>query len=342
METFMNMFEGNSSGKYLSRVTTGALFALAMSLTMVPISVAGQSRLSGHATIAQRTSVHPLEAGQQSFSTAAEASDALVFALQKEDEPSLLHILGADAKNIISSGDDAEDAEHRAQFVQKYRQLHRMVTESDGLTTLYIGAENWPSPIPLVHKGDSWYFDTIAAKNEILYRRVGENELTVIKVCNELVDAQKEYNSELHDGSPDRQYAQKILSDPDKHNGLYWKPASGEAVSPLGPLVASAEREGYTEIASQKPVPFHGYYFRVLKGQGPHASEGIQSYIVNGKMTRGFAFVAYPAEYRSSGVMTFLISQDGVVYEKDLGRNTGEIVKSLVRYNRDVSWRKAD
>jgi len=338
----MKMFEGNSSGRDLSRVTTGALFALVISLGMVSMSVSGQSVLSGHATVAQRASAQPLEAGQQRFSSAAEASDALFIALQNDDEPSLLRVLGADAKNIISSGDDAEDAEHKAQFVQKYRQLHRMVTESDGLTTLYIGAENWPSPIPLVHKGDSWYFDTVAAKNEILYRRVGENELTVIKVCNELVDAQKEYNSELHDGSPDRQYAQKILSDQDKHNGLYWKPASGEAVSPLGPLVASAEHEGYTEIASQKPAPFHGYFFRVLKGQGAHASGGSQSYIANGKMTRGFAFVAYPAEYRSSGVMTFLVSQDGIVYEKDLGRNTGEIVKSLVRYDRNASWRKAD
>jgi hypothetical protein len=286
--------------------------------------------------------VHPVEVGQQTYSSAAEASEALVAALQREDEPSLLKVLGANAKDVLSSGDEAEDKEHRAQFVQKYEQMHRLVSEPDGLTTLYVGAENWPTPIPLVQNGASWYFDTAAGKDEILYRRVGENELTVIHVCGELVDAQKEYQSQQHDGGAQRQYAQTILSDQDKHNGLYWKAASGEAVSPLGPWVASAEREGYAENADQKPQPFHGYYFRVLKGQGAHAPGGSQSYVVNGKMTRGFAFLAYPAEYRSSGVMTFLVAQDGIVYEKDLGRKTDAIAKSIQRYDRDATWRKAD
>lgn len=337
----------NSGGRSLAGAGTAALFALAICLGMVPRAAAGQSTgqqpaPSGYEPAARRAPVHPAQAGQQTFSSAADASQALFAALQKEDEPSLLRVLGADAKDILSSGDETEDKEHRAQFVQKYRQMHRQVTEPNGLTTLYIGAENWPTPIPLAHKGNLWYFDTAAGKDEILYRRIGQNELTVIQVCGELVDAQKEYYSQPRDGGSERQYAQKILSDLDKHNGLYWKPASGESASPLGPFVASAEREGYAEDAGQKPEPFHGYYFRVLKGQGPHAPGGSRSYIVDGKMTRGFAFLAYPAEYRSSGVMTFLVDQDGIVYEKDLGSKTGEVVKSFMRYDRDATWRKAD
>jgi hypothetical protein len=266
----------------------------------------------------QRDTVHVPEAGQKTFSSAEEASEALFFALRKEDESSLLKVLGADAKNVISSGDENEDKEYRAQFVQKCLQLHRMVTDRDGLTTLYIGAENWPTPIPLVHEDDAWYFDTASAKDEILYRRVGENELIVVQVCSELVDAQKEYRSAQHDGSLERQYAQRILSSQDKHNGLYWKAEPGEAVSPLGPMVASAELEGYAENVGQRSSPFHGYYFRVLKGQGIHAPGGSISYIADGKMTRGFAFLVYPAVYRSSGVMTFLVGQDGLYMKRIL------------------------
>jgi hypothetical protein len=344
----MISIEGSvSGGRNRVGVGAGAFLTLVICLGIAPMAVAGQSTaqqsvLTGHESSARRAEVHTVEAGQQTYSSAAEASEALVTALQKEDERSLLKVLGANAKDVLSSGDEAEDKEHRAQFVQKYQQMHRLVSEPDGLTTLYIGAENWPTPIPLARKSASWYFDTAAGKGEILYRRVGENELTVIQVCGELVDAQKEYQSQQHDGGTERQYAQTILSDQNKHNGLYWKVASGETVSPLGPWVASAEREGYAENAGQKPQPFHGYYFRVLKGQGTHAPGGSQSYIVDGKMTRGFAFLAYPAEYRSSGVMTFLVGQDGIVYEKDLGSKTDEVAKSFQRYDRDATWRRAN
>jgi hypothetical protein len=348
MEKLMILFAGNAS-RERNRVGVGAiaLLVLAICFGITPMAVAGQSTaqqpvLSGHESSVRRTPVHPVEAGQQTYSSAAEASEALASALQKEDEPSLVKVLGAKTKDVLSSGDEAEDKEHRAQFVQKYKQMHRLVSEPSGLTTLYIGAENWPTPIPLVQKGASWYFDTAAGEGEILYRRVGENELTVIQVCGELVDAQKEYQSQQHDGGTERQFAQTILSDQGKHNGLYWKVGSGGNVSPLGPLVASAEREGYAENAGQKPQPFHGYYFRVLKGQGTSAPGGSQSYVVDGKMTRGFAFLAYPAEYRSSGVMTFLVAQDGIVYEKDLGGKTDAVAKSIQRYDRDATWRKAD
>jgi hypothetical protein len=282
--------------------------------------------------------------GQKTFSSAAEAGKALIVALQMDDQPALTGILGPDAKDILSSGDDVEDKNDRDQFIQKYQQMHRMVNEPDGKTTLYIGAENWPTPVPLVHEGDTWYFDTPAGKQEILYRRVGENELAVIQVCRELVDAEKEYYPKPHDGNPARQYAQKFFSDPGKHDGLYWEVDSSASESPIGPLVASAAADGYPKNPDSKaqPQPFHGYYFRVLTGQGAAVPGGARSYLVDGKMTRGFAFLAYPAEYRSSGVMTFLVDQNGIVYEKDLGRRTAEIAKSLTHYDRDATWRKSD
>lgn len=336
----------NPKGRCLVGVgSTVALLSLAVYLGVPSKAVAGQSTgqhpaASDDTAAVKKFTGHPVEVGQQTFSSAGEASQALVAALQKDDAQSLLSVLGPNAKGILASGDETEDKRNRKQFVEKYQQMHRLVTEPDGTTTLYTGAENWPTPIPLLHRGNSWYFDTAAGKQEILYRRVGANELTVIQVCHELADAQKEYYAQPHDGV--RQYAQKLLSDPDKHNGLYWKTVSGEAESPLGPFVALAESEGYAEDASQKQQPFHGYYFRVLKGQGSKAPGGAKDYIADGKMTGGFSFLAYPAEYRSSGVMTFLVSQDGIVYEKDLGRRTAEIVKPLTRYDLDSTWRKAD
>jgi hypothetical protein len=282
------------------------------------------------------------QSGQKTFSSAADASKALIAALQSNDQPELLSILGSDAKDILSSGDQVQDKNDRDEFVEKYGQMHRLVNEPNGTTTLYIGAENWPTPIPLVHKSDASYFDTAAGKREILYRRVGRNELAVIQICHELVDAEKEYYQQSHDGDPGKEYARKFLSDPSKHDGLYWQANSGEGESPIGPLVASAAIEGYRPNGSQDPQPFQGYYFRVLAGQGANEPGGARSYIVNGKMTRGFAFLAYPAEYRSSGVMTFLVDEDGVVYEKDLGSRTAEIAKTLARYDRDATWRKAN
>jgi hypothetical protein len=280
--------------------------------------------------------------GQKTFPSAAEACKALVAALQTNDQTALLSILGVDAKDILSSGDEVEDKNNREDFVQKYQQMHRLVAELDGKTTLYIGAENWPTPIPLVQKGSTWYFDTAAGRQEILYRRIGRNELAVIQTCHELVDAEKEYYAKPHDEEPGQQYAQKFHSDPGKHNGLYWMPAPGEDESPLGPLVASAADDGSTRESNQKPQPFQGYYFRLLTGQGANQRGGARSYIINGKMTGGFAFLAFPAEYRSSGVMTFIVNQDGTVYEKDLGRRTAKIAKTLRRYDRDTTWHKAD
>ena len=274
--------------------------------------------------------------GRMTFASTEEASNALVTAAQSNDERAMLDILGPDGKQIVSSGDEAEDAQDRATFVEKYQEMHRLVKEPDGTTTLYIGAENWPTPIPLVYQGNSWYFDTEAGKKEILYRRIGRNELSAIRVCQELVAAQKEYSAE-HKG-----YARKIFSDEEQHNGLYWKTAAGEPQSPIGPLVASAVAQGYAPSQPGAPTPYRGYYFHVLTREGKNAPGGAKNYVVNGKMTDGFAFVAYPAEYRSSGVMTFIVTEDGAVYQKDLGRKTDVLAKGMKKYDPNPSWQKAE
>jgi hypothetical protein len=273
--------------------------------------------------------------GQKTFSSAEDASQALVTATKNNDEKALLDILGRDGKEIVSSGDETEDINSRANFVQRYQEMHRLVAEPDGTTILYIGAHNWPTPIPLMHKGNSWYFDTDAGKKEILYRRVGRNEMSAIRVCQELVAAQKEYSAEHH------QYAQKIFSD-DGQNGLYWKAGDGQPQSPIGPLVASAVAEGYAKRPDGSPTPYRGYYFHILARQGKNASGGPKNYVVNGKMTEGFAFVAYPAEYRSSGVMTFIVNDNGAVFEKDLGKKTGVLAKDMKEYNPGSGWQGAE
>ena len=275
--------------------------------------------------------------GQKTFSSPDEASTALVTALQNNDEQALLEIFGPEGKKIISSGDPTQDAENRANFVKRYGEMHRLVREPDGTTCLYIGAENWPTPIPLLNKGKIWYFDTAAGEKEILFRRIGRNEMSAIRVCQELVAAQKEYYS-----TQQSVYAQQIFSDEGQHNGLYWKAAAGEPQSPIGPLVASAVAEGYVKGQAGPPTPYRGYLFHVLTRQGKGAPGGAKNYIVDGKMTGGFAFVAYPAEYRSSAVMTFIVGADGVVYQKDLGEKTDVLAKAMKDYNPNSSWQKAE
>jgi hypothetical protein len=260
-----------------------------------------------------------------------------VTALKSGDEKVLLEILGPDAKDIISSGDAAEDKATRTNFVKKYEEMHRLMKEPDGTTTLYIGAENWPTPIPLVDKSGAWYFNTDAGKQEILFRRVGENEMSAIRVCQELAAAQNEYFAKQNN-----EYAQKLASDAGKQDGLYWASADKKSESPIGPLVANAGiPNGAPKNLHTPPAPFHGYYFRIVTRQGKSAPGGAADYIVGGKMTGGFAFVAYPAEYRNSGVMTFIIGKDGVVYEKDLGKKTDTAAKSIKSYDPNATWKKS-
>jgi len=275
--------------------------------------------------------------GQKTFSSAEDASAALLAATQSNDEKVLLEILGPDGKQIVSSGDDAEDALNRANFVEKFQEMHRLVKEPDGTVTLYIGAHNWPTPIPIVSNANSWYFNTDAAKSEILARRVGRNEMSAIRVCQELVAAQKEYRS-----AQKSEYAAKIFSDKGQNNGLYWEVPEGGPQSPIGPLVAWAVAEENAKSRGEAPVPFRGYYFEILTRQGKNAPGGAKSYITSGKMSGGFAFVAYPAEYRSSGVMTFIVGEDGVVFENDLGKKTESLAKSIREFNPTPAWQKAD
>jgi hypothetical protein len=275
--------------------------------------------------------------GQKTFSSPEEATKAFVAAAQTNDERAILEILGPDGKEIVSSGDETEDAENHANFARKYEEMHRFVKEPDGSVVLYIGAENWPTPIPLAMKRNLWFFDTEAGKKEILFRRIGRNELSAIRVCQELVAAQKEYYAIQHN-----EYAKQVYSDEGQHNGLYWKASDGEPQSPIGPLVAFAVAEGYSKGEGGPATPYRGYFFRILARQEEHAPDGAKSYLVNGKMTEGFAFVAYPAKYRSSGVMTFIVNQKGIVYQKDLGKKTEALDKAMQEYNPDSSWRKAE
>lgn len=278
------------------------------------------------------------EKGQKTYGSAEEASQSLVAALRTNDENTILEVLGKDAKQLVASGDEAEDQENRNNFVRSFEEMHRLVAEPDGTTTLYIGAKNWPTPIPIVaNKSGRWYFDTDAAKKEILFRRIGRNEISTMHVLRELVAAQKEYYS-----MQNSVYAQKIRSDSGKPNGLYWETSGSGPKSPIGPLVASAVGEEYAKSQGDAPTPYRGYYFRTLTGQGKDAPGGAKSYLLNGKMTEGFAFVAYPAMYRSSGVVTFIVGPDGAIYEKDLGKKTEALTKAMKEFNPDPSWHKAE
>jgi hypothetical protein len=274
--------------------------------------------------------------GQATFPSPKAAVSALIKAVQGNDEQAMLHVLGPDARRLVSSGDPVEDAQNRANFIERYRQMHRLVTEPDGTVTVYVGAANWPMPIPLAHTGHTWYFDTGEGKREILYRRIGRNELSAIRVCEELAGAEKEYHTMRGE------YAGRIYSTPGRHDGLYWETAAGEPRSPIGPLVGSAVAAGYAPAHSGTRTPYRGYYFHHLTGQGPAAPGGAKGFSAAGKMTGGFGFVAYPAEYRSSGVMTFIVGSDGVVYQKDLGRETTQIAKAMKVYDPDSSWQRAN
>jgi Protein of unknown function (DUF2950) len=269
------------------------------------------------------------------FATPDDAGNALQAAGKADDQAALLAIFGPDSKELIFSGDPVEDKKVVDQFVAAYGVMHRWRKMADGSQILLVGATNFPFPIPLrKNDGGQWYFDTASGKEEVLSRRVGRNELAIIQVCQALAGAQQQYFSQLHDGSTTKQYAMKFISDPGKQNGLYWQSAEGQPQSPLGPLAAFATSEGYN-VKPDAHMPFHGYYFHMLAGQSDKAKGGAKDYMVNGKMVRGFAFVAYPAEYRNSGVMTFIMNQDGVLFQKDLGEKTAEIATAMTKFDPD-------
>jgi hypothetical protein len=283
--------------------------------------------------------VHAQEAGQKVFASPQAAIQAFVEAARAGDKESLLAILGPEGDEIISSGDPVADQADRDRFLKAYEDKVELAPEGNDRMEVVLGHDNWPFPIPIVKGDQGWFFDTQAGKEEILNRRIGRNELDTITVCQGYVDAQREYASTDRELDGIIQYAQKVISDPGKRNGLYWEPAEGEAPSPAGPFVARAAAEGYKR--SDKPIPFHGYYFRILKAQGPKAAGGAYNYVINGHMVAGFALVAWPADYGASGIMTFVVNQNGIVYEKDLGSKTDKIVQKMTRYNPDETWKRS-
>ena len=279
---------------------------------------------------------------EKTFASPGDAVLALYNAVKSDDTQALNSIFGSNSGEILHTGDDVADKNMKADFIRRYDQMHRVVVEPDQTVTLYIGAENWPTPISIVkNSSGAWYFDTETGKTEILHRRVGTNENDAIDTLHGLVDAQREYASGVRDGDKTKHYASQFLSDEGKHNGLYWKTSDNEAPSPIGPQIVDAAGKGYN-FQQGRQTPFHGYYFRILTKQGPAAKGGARDYMVDGKLTRGFAFVAYPAQYRNSGVMTFIVNQDGKVYEKDLGPQTTDAAAAMTEYNPDSTWERID
>jgi Protein of unknown function (DUF2950) len=320
-------------GIVMSQVTcrirvTGQLIFLAL---MIPLS-ACNNQIAKSSTPSATTFLSPDHAG-----------NALLQAAKSGDQNALLAIFGPTSRELVFSGDAVQDKKTVDAFVAEYEAMHRWRKMPDGAQIMLVGADNFAFPIPL-KKNDSgkWFFDTEAGKSEVLARRIGRNELAVIDVCGALADAQAEYFSLRHDDGSTKHYAVKFVSDPGTKNGLYWESPEGQPRSPLGPLVAFASTEGYSTSQANSHTPFHGYYFHMLNRQGSQAPGGAKDYLVDGKMVNGFAFIAYPAEYGNSGVMTFIINQDHVLLQKDLGKTTAATAAAITEFNPDSSWSQVE
>jgi hypothetical protein len=279
--------------------------------------------------------------GQKTFSSPLEAMQALVDAARTGDPAQLEPLLGPQAPQLIASSEAGAAKELLAGFVKAYGEKHSLSVEAQGVEYVQVGSSDWPFPFPLVRDGKAWYFDVDRGNQEILDRRIGRNELGAIAVCEGYVQSQIEYGSKGRDGNPSGSYAQQFLSDPGKQNGLYWPVEKGQPHSPMGPLVASAAIEKSLRQSAAAPAPYYGYLYKILTEQGPDAPGGAKSYIVDGKLTGGFALIAYPAQYQYTGVMTFIVNQDGVIYQQDLGDQTGDLASKTTAYNLDSSWEPA-
>jgi hypothetical protein len=276
---------------------------------------------------------------QETFSTPEQAVDALIAANRADSPAQLLQILGPGGESLVNSGDPVADAAARARFVAAYQAAHRLEPEGVDRVVLVVGQQNWPLPLPLLRQGTVWRFDVEAGRREILNRRIGRNELDVIEVCRAYVAAQREFARERHLAGGPLEYAQRFASTPGKHDGLYWPVGAGEKPSPLGPLVAEAREQGYGPRApNEPPRPYHGYYYRIITRQGPHAPGGARNYVVGGRMTGGFALLAFPARYGDSGIMTFIVNQAGIVFEKNLGPATAGVAPNITQYDPDDGW----
>jgi hypothetical protein len=279
---------------------------------------------------------------QETFSSPQGAADALARAWRTNSKPDLEKIFGPAGVKLVSSGDEVADKNVKTRLAAAYDAQHCIVSLGEQSALLVIGKEGFPFPIPLAKQGTRWHFDTAAGAEEILDRRIGRNEINAIRVCRAYVEAQRDYAEQDAAAAGLHEYAMKIASSGGKHDGLYWEAKPGEEPSPLGPLIAAAADEGYS-VASKTQVlaPYHGYRYRILTAQGPHAPGSARSYIDNGHMTGGFALVAYPAEYGNSGVMTFIVNQDGIVFQKNLGKNTARLARQMTAYDPDRSWKVA-
>lgn len=271
------------------------------------------------------------------FATPEAAVDSLIVALRASDEPTLEKILGSDARDVLSSGDDVADRNRRADFLRMYDEKHTLARTDDDAATLEVGDTNWPLPIPVVKGDKGWYFDTAAGLDEMLSRRIGRNELDAIQTCLAIADAQREYASKDYNGDGWREYARSFASDPGKKNGLFWPAKEGEIESPLGPLVANAAEEGYRRSSGER-TPYHGYYYRILTRQGPDAPGGSIDFVAQDRMIGGFGVIAWPAEYGNSGIKSFIVSHHGVVYERDLGDGTERTASSMAEFNPGPGW----
>jgi hypothetical protein len=310
---------------WLKRCGVILLSAVLMALVMPDLSQAGEA------------------AKQRTFASPEEAVKALIDALKAEDTKALSAIFGPGSEDVVSSGDPVADKARRDRFVSEYEERNRLEEAGADKIILHVGSQDWPFAIPIVKDGTLWHFDTAEGREELLARRIGRNELSVIQVCMAVVDAEREYALEDRNGDGLPDYAQQFLSDPGKKNGLYWKAKEGDEQSPLGPLVAEAQQQGYTgKKSGGKPIPYYGYYYRILKAQGKSAPGGAYDYVVNGKMIGGFALVAYPAKYGASGIMTFIVNQDGLVYQKDLGKDTEKTARAMKLFNPDGTWKKVE
>jgi Protein of unknown function (DUF2950) len=276
----------------------------------------------------------------KTFPTYRAAAAAFIAAVEANDDAALKEILGAQEKDLLSSGDATQDENERLLFLKHYRQAHAFMRQTADSVILTVGSSKWPLPFPIVRADGAWHFDATEGAKELAYRRIGQNELDAIRVCHALYAAQKTYAATAHDGNAAGAYAQRFRSEAGTQSGLYWEVKEGEPESPTGSLVAEATSEGYgAEKQSGKPTPFHGYYYRILKAQGANVAGGAKDYITDGRMTGGFAFVAYPAEYGASGVMTFLVGPRGAIYQKDLGQTTSEIAKGIPAFDPDSTWK---
>ena len=277
---------------------------------------------------------------QEIFASAADAVTAMVNAVKSDDATTLLAILGPDSGRLINSGDVIADERRRKQFAANFDTAHKLRSEGDARVIVLVGKDDWPLPIPVVKSADGWRFDLKQGGEEILKRRIGANELAAIEVCRAIVDAQHEYVAKNQDRNGLLEYAPKFVSAPGKRDGLYWEVGGNEQESPLGPLLAAAGKDGYVRPATQPLEPYHGYYYRILTRQGKHAPGGAYDYMVRGKMIGGFAVVAYPARYGASGIMSLIVNHEGVIYEKDLGKNTAALAEKMMAFDPDASWRR--